>query len=676
MSDDEAEELRALRQARGARPSSSSDFPSKRQRCIARNDSDSEIIEDIIESRTETNRRSTARHNSKLAEKSQPPSRSLLHASSKMSKTLNQDELKDFASMMGFSGFGHTPVTAGIDMGFDTLKTKVTNVETNDASTVDTDTFTVPKPITSAASRYATKGEVNSKKSGNASFDKNSNNVESQEEATISDDEDEDEFRFPVSLEATITHGSKSVPTVSVDHTGARLITGGVDYELRMYDFNGMDMSMGSFRTIEPVESHALRSIQYSLTGDKILVCAGNNRAQILDRDGAKIGECVRGDRYISDTVHTKGHISYLHGGMWHPSNKNLYMTYGADGTIRLWDVDNFMSQKTVIKVRQQQGRRACVTTAAFSPNAGQWIAGGTQEGGLFIWKGTGPYLRPPQAQFNAHDSEITGIRFSRDSKQIATRSMDDTLKLWDVFNVRKCVHSMNGLMNAMQGTNCEFSPDDTVIVTGTSVRPGTGEWSQLLFIDRKSFHMIKRVDVTQASAICVLWHPRLNQIFVGCADGKVKIFFSEKGSEKGAKLCAARILRKRIRQDGVIGVDKSGQANIVTPHALPMFREDNFAKITQKQKDKMRLDSVKTKRPELPFTETAGKGGRVAPNLTQHFVGDIQKDTMRDQDPREAILKFAKISEDDPFYISSAYKNSQPAPILAATVESDEESD
>ena len=37
-----------------------------------------------------------------------------------------------------------------------------------------------------------------------------------------------------------------------------------------------MDASRRAFRTLQPFECHQIKSIQYSITGDAILVAAGN----------------------------------------------------------------------------------------------------------------------------------------------------------------------------------------------------------------------------------------------------------------------------------------------------------------------------------------------------------------------------------------------------------------
>lgn len=51
-----------------------------------------------------------------------------------------------------------------------------------------------------------------------------------------------------------------------------------------------------------------IRSLQYSIPGDVILVVSGNAQAKVLDRDGFPVMECPKGDQYIVDMANTKVH--------------------------------------------------------------------------------------------------------------------------------------------------------------------------------------------------------------------------------------------------------------------------------------------------------------------------------------------------------------------------------
>ena len=73
--------------------------------------------------------------------------------------------------------------------------------------------------------------------------------------------------------------------------------------------------------------------------------------------------------------------------------------------------------------------------------------------------------------QCHTSNSFISSIEPSYDSKIIASRGGDDTLKTWDFRNLKKCLASANNLYNRFQMTNCMFSPNDKYIVTGTSTK-------------------------------------------------------------------------------------------------------------------------------------------------------------------------------------------------------------
>ena len=51
---------------------------------------------------------------------------------------------------------------------------------------------------------------------------------------------------------------------------------------------------------------------------------------------------------YIRDLKNTKGHITGLTCGEWHPKTKETILTSSEDGSLRIWDVYDFKSQKQV----------------------------------------------------------------------------------------------------------------------------------------------------------------------------------------------------------------------------------------------------------------------------------------------------------------------------------------
>ncbi|XP_026311749.1 WD repeat-containing protein 70 isoform X1 [Piliocolobus tephrosceles] len=157
---------------------------------------------------------------------------------------------------------------------------------------------------------------------------------EEEEEAEEEEEEEEEEnpvHKIPDSHEITLKHGTKTVSALGLDPSGARLVTGGYDYDVKFWDFAGMDASFKAFRSLQPCECHQIKSLQYSNTGDMILVVSGSSQAKVIDRDGFEVMECIKGDQYIVDMANTKGHTAMLHTGSWHPKIKGEFMTCSND---------------------------------------------------------------------------------------------------------------------------------------------------------------------------------------------------------------------------------------------------------------------------------------------------------------------------------------------------------
>lgn len=502
-------------------------------------------------------------------------------------------------------------------------------------------------------SKKVSDGPVNDKEKGSDSYD----------ELSGSDDDEELplEKRIPNTHEVEMLHGNKAVVAVAVDPSGARLATGSIDYDVSFWDFAGMDSSIRSFRTLQPCENHPIKALQYSATGDSILVVSGSAQAKVLDRDGFEVLECVKGDQYITDMARTKGHTAALNSGCWHPQIREEFMTCSQDGTMRLWLTDNPKQHKAVIKPRQQGGLKVSPTSCVFSRD-GNTVACGCFDGSIQMWDHRKNFVNTTALLRDAHQkqSEITSIAHSYLSSYLASRGNDDTLKLWDLRNFKKPLHVFENLFSRYEQTDCGFSPDDTMVFTGVSLQKGQ-DVGRLLFFDTKTFKLVTKIAVTRSHVIKAVWHAKLNQIFVGCGNGVVKCYYDDKRSLRGAKLCVVKSHRKKL------SVEVVSSQQIITPHALPLFRQEKL-RTSKKKMEKERLDPVKSHRPDLPIT--SGQGGRVAASgstLSSFVIRNLglSKRVNDEQDPREAILKYAKEAEENPFWVTPAYKRNQPTPIF-----------
>jgi WD40 repeat protein len=93
------------------------------------------------------------------------------------------------------------------------------------------------------------------------------------------------------------------------------------------------------------------------------------------------------------------------------------------------------------------------------------------------------------------------------DSQKFASRSMDDTLKLWDIRNTSKTIYDWDNLTNLSSKTNIALSPNEKVIITGTSVRKNHG-FGMLTGFSVDDGQKVCEVPLGKTSVICLTWHP------------------------------------------------------------------------------------------------------------------------------------------------------------------------
>ncbi|KAF5738996.1 WD repeat-containing protein 70 [Tripterygium wilfordii] len=487
-------------------------------------------------------------------------------------------------------------------------------------------------------------------------------------------EKEENQYRIPMSNEIVLKGHTKVVSALAIDHSGSRVLSGSYDYMVRMYDFQGMNSRLQSFRQLEPFEGHQIRNLSWSPTSDRFLCVTGSAQAKIYDRDGLTLGEFVKGDMYIRDLKNTKGHISGLTCGEWHPKTKETILTSSEDGSLRIWDVNDFKSQKQVIKPKLARPRRVAVTTCTWDWE-GKCIAGGIGDGSIQIWNlKPGWGSRPDIYVENAHSDDISGLKFSSDGKILLSRSFDGSLKVWDLRQMKEPLKVFNDLPNNYAQTNIVFSPDEQLFLTGTSVERESTTGGLLCFYDRTKLELVSKVGISPScSVVQCAWHPKLNQVFATTGDksqGGTHVLYDPTLSERGALVCVARAPRKK-------SVDDFEAAPVVhNPHALPLFRDQPSRK---RQREKILKDPIKSHKPELPMTGP-GHGGRVGTTqgslLTQYLLkqGGMIKETWMEEDPREAILKYADVAAKDPKFIAPAYAQTQPEPVFAKSDSEDED--
>ncbi|KAJ1448096.1 WD40-repeat-containing domain protein [Pelagophyceae sp. CCMP2097] len=474
----------------------------------------------------------------------------------------------------------------------------------------------------------------------------------------------------PISHEISLGGHAKTVSCVAVDPSGTRVLTGSVDYKVRLYDFGGMDKHHRSFREIEPEDGHPVVALSFSPgSGDRFLCCTGSAQPQVFTREGVSLLKFNRGDPYVTDMARTSGHVTIVTGGEWHPHENMQCLTSGRDGSVRIWDLcgktglrDYLLCDQT-IRVRDKAARKCSATCVTYSPD-GKRVACGAADGSLQLWQTASAtlgrahnYLRPDARVDSAHSPGtdasgciISAVSFSPDGHTLASRADDGYVKLWDARKLKTCLASFGGVPAHHATANLAWRPDGAVVCAGTAA-PDANSPGALRFFsacgpqhelhqDAGGYKPLISVGVAKGtSVVSVLWHERIRHVFCGTSAGETRVMYDPDLSVKGALVTVRRDHAKRV-----VGLDSFhiDSASIINPMALPMYRDDSFYK-KKGAYSKNRNDPIKSKKPAPPL-ESGQQGRNTGGRSTfcQFYIENNLPASIRGDDPRAELLKYA----------------------------------
>ena len=532
----------------------------------------------------------------------------------------------------------------------------------------------------------ASEQEPERKHAGSAGSDDSTAGEElnGSEETDSNDDDDEDdndeeeEDEFPVSHEMIIKTHERAITAATVDPSGARLITGSMDCTLKFHDFASMTpTTIRAFKSVDPtatkssanVETHPVHQVVFNpLSASHILVATALPQAKIMSRDGDILAEFGKGDMYLRDMHNTKGHISEVTSGTWHPTERNLCVTAGTDSTLRIWDINNPRSQKEVIvhksRAAGSAGRSRMTAVAWGSPVQGgnNVLVSTAVDGSLVMWSGEGPYTRPTSEIRDAHTpgTWASGLDMSADGRLVVTRGGDDTIKVWDTRKFKQPVNTVAHASSSAQypSANVRFSPTSANIITGS-------ESGHLHILNPATLKPELVTPVTPGSPlITVLWHPKLNQIITGSANAETHVLYNPNTSNSGAKTVMSRAPKRRhIDDDPNFTMDLaqgiSGDSIVVPGGSVP-----STASYASRHPTVGLTASGRSRDPRRPHIPNQTPFAKSNPD-EEYVRSQIPLSSLRDEDPREALLRYADKAEKDPVF-TNAWKETQPKTVYA----------
>lgn len=513
-----------------------------------------------------------------------------------------------------------------------------------------------------------------------------------------SDGEEEDMGGLPITHEAILPAHEKPVTALSLDPKASRMVTGSMDGTIKFFDFGGMSDEKSAFRCLEPVEGHMVQATSFGITGGRVLVICSDAHARIYDRDGTSkpIQTTVKGDMYVRDMSQTKGHTQMLTDGLWHPFRQEHWLTSSLDGTLRIWDMnatpvgmDQVLPSVHVLKTLDK--RNVCVGGGAgkhgglypvccsFSPNDAKKIVGGCSDGSVQLFFEKARYQKPDKILRSAHTAPVSGMAWVREGMHcnlLVTRSLDETMKVWDcrmLSDQKGPVKSVADLPAGHEKAGVCTSPDGKYIVVGVTSNPkAASKHAAVQIFDAKDLSLKRSVSLGQRAGIKFAWPAELNQLLVGTSTGEVVMLYSPSLSSKGALHFVGK--RAKARTSADMEDNAAGPIfNMTDQDDIKRFYNTGHGNMTRIRRQEVR-HGQKTLKPYMP-PSAAAEGASAAQTDSSAFAAAVlkmgaQRLNLRsasgaEPDSQKALLKYADKADKSQSLVDVAYKDTQPQKLL-----------
>ncbi|XP_027218189.1 transcription initiation factor TFIID subunit 5 [Penaeus vannamei] len=241
-----------------------------------------------------------------------------------------------------------------------------------------------------------------------------------------------------------------------------------------------------------------------SITPSKLRCMKSAEQLNDIDKDADDVLVRMMDER-TADYVRTLlGHSGPVYACSFSP-DRNLLLTAGEDGTIRLWSLQTW----TCLVV--YKGHVFAVWDVRFSPYGYYFASGGHDRTGR-LWATD---HHQPLRIFAGHFSDVDVVQFHPNSNYVASGSSDRSIRLWDVLN-GNCVRVLTGHKDVIDAL--AFSPCGRFLASG-------GGDKRVLVWDLANGHLIAEMLSHTSTIYTISFSRDCNMLASGGLDNCVKLW-------------------------------------------------------------------------------------------------------------------------------------------------------
>ncbi|MEO1429138.1 MAG: NB-ARC domain-containing protein [Cyanobacteria bacterium J06633_8] len=202
------------------------------------------------------------------------------------------------------------------------------------------------------------------------------------------------------------------------------LASGSADSTIKLWDIDRGKCLL----TLE--DNSKVYSVAFDMDG-KLLASSSEDRTikiwDIKDIENIENDEYQKKLNIKTDKYQKKltGHSGSVWSVAFHPKKKNIIASSSADGSIKLWDIDNEKCLHTLTEHKED------VYAIDFHPQ-GELLVSCGDDKTIKLWELERGTCIKTLSGVDAHQRKVYKVRFSKDGDTIASCSEDRTIKLWD----------------------------------------------------------------------------------------------------------------------------------------------------------------------------------------------------------------------------------------------------